>query len=65
MKFDIDIHHSPPGAAEIMHARMKGCRLIGYTDDMAEGPDADQIEIPLKPTQNVMVRPDGKEVVLL
>lgn len=63
--FDIDIHHSPPGAVNIAHARMKGCRLLGYTDDMAEGDDADQIELPLDPMECCNVLPDGREVVLL
>lgn len=65
IRFDVDIHHSPPGSAAISHARLKGCRLIGYTDDMAEGPDADQIELPLSPMENCNVLEDGREVVLL
>lgn len=64
IRFDVDVMHSPPGVADISHARMKGCRLLGYTDDMAEGNDADQIEIPVKPAENVMIV-DDKEVVLL
>lgn len=64
VKFDIDVQHSPPGATEISHHRMKGCSLNGYTDDMAEGNDADQIEIPVSPMENVQMV-DGKEVVLL
>lgn len=63
--FDIDIDHSPPGVASIQHTRLKGCRLIGYTDDMAEGPDADQIELPLSIIEAANVLPDGREVVLL
>lgn len=63
--FDIDIDHSPPGVTSIQHTRMKGCRLIGYTDDMAEGPDADQIDLPLSVIENCNVLPDGREVVLL
>lgn len=63
--FDVDIDHSAPGAASIQHTRIKGCRLIGYTDDMAEGPDADQIEIPLSVIEVANVLDDGREVVLL
>lgn len=64
IKFDIDIQHSPPGVVDISHHRMKGCSLNGYTDDMAEGNDADQIEIPVSPMENCQIV-DGKEVVLL
>lgn len=63
--FDIDIHHSPPGNPAMSHVRIKGCRLLGYSDDMAEGPDADQIELTLNPIENVNVLDDGREVVLL
>jgi hypothetical protein len=63
--FDVDIHHSPPGQAPIQHTRIKGSRMIGYTDDMAEGPDADQVEIPLHVVEVATVLDDGREVVLL
>jgi hypothetical protein len=62
--FDIDVHHSPPGATEIAHTRIKGCRLLGYSDDMSEGNDADQVELTLNPIENVNMI-DGQEVVLL
>lgn len=63
--FDIDISHSPPGQAPIQRTRIKGCRVLGYSDDMAEGPDADQIEIPLSVIEVANVLDDGREVVLL
>lgn len=62
--FDVDLHHSPPGATEIAHTRIKGCRLLGYSDDLSEGNDADQIELTLNPIEVVNII-DGKEVVLL
>jgi hypothetical protein len=61
--FDVDIHHSPPGQAEISHVRIKGCRLLGYSDAMTEGPDADQVELTLNPIEVVQVI-DGVEVLL-
>lgn len=64
VNFDVDIQHSPPGATAISHHRLKGCVLNGYTDDMAEGNDADQIEIPIDPMENVQIV-DGQEIVLL
>lgn len=63
--FDVDVHHSPPGNPAMSHVRSKGCRLLGYSDDMAEGPDADQIELTLNPIENVNVLEDGTEVLLL
>lgn len=62
--FDVDVQHSPPGAVSISHSRIKGCRLLGYSDAMTEGNDADQIELTLSPMENVQVV-DGQEVVLL
>jgi len=64
VSFDIDLHHSPPGAVEIAHTRIKGCRLLGYSESLAEGPDPDQIELTLNPMEicNII---DGREVVLL
>lgn len=62
--FDIDVQHSPPGETRIHHVRIKGCRMLSHTDDMAEGNDADQIEVSLNPMEVVNIV-DGKEVVLL
>lgn len=62
--FDVDISHTPPGQDPIQKTRIKGCRLAGYSDDMAEGPDADEIEIPLDIIEVATVLPDGREVVL-
>ncbi len=62
--FDVDVQHSPPGEVKISHVRIKGCRLLGYSDDMSEGNDADQIEITLSPMENCQIV-DGQEIVLL
>lgn len=62
--FQIDIAHTPPGSDPIQTLRVKGCRLAGYSDDMAEGPDADQVEVPLSVIEVANVLPDGREVVL-
>lgn len=64
VRFDIDVQHSPPGETSIFHNRLKGCRLLSYSDDMSEGNDADQIELSLKPIENVQII-DGREMVLL
>lgn len=45
--FDILIQHTPPGESGIFTVSILGCRVIGRTSDMAEGADADKIEIPL------------------
>lgn len=64
INFDVDVQHSPPGAPNISHVRIKGALLSGYTDDMSEGNDADQIEIPLDVMENVQIV-NGVEVALL
>jgi hypothetical protein len=62
--FDIDISHTPPGQDAIQKTRIKGCRLAGYSDSIAEGPDADQVEVPLSVAEVASVLADGREVVL-
>lgn len=64
VKFDLDIQHSPPGVVQPFHTRMKGCRLLGYSDDMTEGDDADMIELPLHVLEVANIL-NGQEVVLL
>lgn len=62
--FDITIQHTPPGETEIYVRRVKGCRLLGDSDDNKEGNAADLIEVTLNP----MVVADvinGQEIVLL
>jgi hypothetical protein len=62
--FDIMIQHSPPGETDIYKTKIKGCRYLGDSDDMAEGPDADQVEVTVDCMEIVNII-DGKEVVLL
>lgn len=62
--FDVDVQHSPPGVAEISHVRIKGALMSGYTDDMAEGEDAETVEVPLDVMEVVEVR-NGVEIALL
>lgn len=62
--FDIMIQHTPPGEVEIYTTKIKGCRYLGDADDMAEGSDADQIEVTLNPIEIVNII-DGEEVVLV
>lgn len=62
--FDVDVQHSPPGESRISHVRIKGCRLLGYSDDMSEGNDADQIELTLSPMEVCQIV-NGREIVLL
>lgn len=62
--FDIEIQHTPPGEAEIYVVRIKGCRLLGRSLSMAEGTDADKVEIALSPLY-IAEFIDGEEVVLL
>jgi hypothetical protein len=62
--FDVDVQVIPPGAtAPSAHVRIKGCRLLGYSDSMSEGNDAQQIEITLNPMEIVTVK-EGQELVL-
>ncbi len=62
--FDVDIQHTPPGETRIYHRRLKGCRLLGFSDDMKEGTEADKLDITLNPVLVVDIV-DGKEIVLL
>ncbi len=62
--FDVDVQHTPPGETRIYHTRLKGCRLLGYSDDMKEGTESDKIDLTLNPIEVVQVV-DGKEIVLL
>jgi len=45
--FDVTCMFSPPGEADIFKFKIIGARVIGRTLDMAEGSDAQKIEIPL------------------
>jgi len=54
--FDMIIQHTPPGEVDIFKVKIAGCRVLGRSSDMAEGADADKIEIPLSP---MLIEEDG------
>jgi hypothetical protein len=58
--FNINIQFTPPGSDDILEYRIKGCRIGGRKIAAAEGNDAQQIEIPLRPIEVVDVL-DGEE----
>lgn len=60
---DILIQHTPPGETDIFVTKIKGCRLKGLSMEMAEGNDADQVELELDPIDVVHII-DGEEVGL-
>lgn len=62
--FDVLIQHTPPGETEIYTTKIKGCRVLGHSDDMAEGTDPDQVEVTLSPIEIVQII-DGVEVALV
>lgn len=62
--FQIQIQHTPIGDEEIYERLIKGCRLMGDSLNMAEGTDADTVEIPLNTIEVVNIV-DGLEVVML
>lgn len=64
VSFDITVHHTPPGEAEIYVVHLLGCRLLERGLDMKEGNDADKVSTDLNPISIVELI-DGKEVVLL
>jgi hypothetical protein len=45
--FDVLIQHTPPGSTAVLKTKIVGCRIVGRTADMAEGSDADKIEVPI------------------
>lgn len=62
--FDVLIQHTPVGETEIYQTKIKGCRLLGASASMAEGVDADVLELTLNPIEIVQII-DGVEVALL
>lgn len=55
---------TPPGSVEIFERRAKGCRMTSAPMALAEGTDADQIEVSLS-VVDVVDMIDGEEVSLL
>lgn len=62
--FDILIQHTPPGETDIYQVKIKGCRLLGRAWKLAEGPDAEKVDVKLHPIEIVDII-DGEEIVLL
>lgn len=62
--FDILCQHTPIGTDEIFTAKIKGCRIVGRSDDNKEGNESDKIEVALNPIQIVELI-DGVEIVLI
>jgi len=62
--FDVTIQYTPIGEAEIYETRIKGCRLLGDSEDGKEGQDANMVEVTLNPIEIVEMI-DGEEIVLL
>lgn len=63
--FLVEVQYTPVGSDRIYHYRLKGCRMLGETDNAAEGTDASQIECPLSVLEKVHVKADGTEVIYL
>jgi len=53
--FQIVVQHTPSWSTEIYEYRLEGVRLAGRTMNGAEGPDADQVEVPINVLQIVDV----------
>lgn len=62
--FDILVQHTPPEESEIYTTKIKGCRLLGDSEDMGEGTDAQQLEITLNPIEVVNII-NNEEILLL
>lgn len=62
--FNIGVLWTPVGSDDIFERRYKGCRILGATQDSAEGNDAQQIEVPIDVLE-IADFVDGVEIVLL
>lgn len=62
--FGVTVQHTPFGVDNIFEIRAEGCRTVGLTFSMAEGVDADKVDVPLS-IMNLVYILDGVEVVLL
>lgn len=62
--FDILVQWTPPGEVDIYTLKIKGCRLLGRSEQSQEGSDAEKIEITLNPIEIAEIV-DGVEIVLL
>lgn len=55
---------TPPGDTLIYQIKVKACRLVGRAFTMAEGPDAEVVDVPVTCKEVVEIY-DGQEVVLI
>ncbi len=62
--FDIVIKHTLEGESDINCTKLLGCRLDKDAHKLAEGPDADMVDVDLNPISIVEII-DGVETVLL
>lgn len=62
--FDVMLQHTPFGETDIYQTKWKGCRYLGDSEDMSEGNDADQIEVPISTLEIVNII-DGVEILLI
>ena len=54
--FDIIVQHTPPGSTDIFMVKIVGCRITGRSHDMAEGADAEKVELPINA---MLIEEDG------
>jgi hypothetical protein len=59
--FDVLVQHTPPNSTAILRTKIAGCRVVGRSADMAEGADADKVEV----TLDVMRVEEGDGISLL
>lgn len=62
--FGVHVQHTPPGSVKIHEYICEGARLLAWNMDHAEGPDPDQVEVPLS-IMNFAHLIGGRKVVLL
>jgi hypothetical protein len=62
--FDVQVQHTPPGSVEVFERRAKGIRILGDTMNMAEGTEADVVDVPCSVIEIVDVV-NGEEIALL
>lgn len=62
--FTILIQRTPPGETDIFVTKIKGCRLMSNAVSLAEGSDADLVEVAVH-TKEIVDIIDGQEVLLV
>jgi hypothetical protein len=61
--FDLLLQHSPLGDSRIYAVKMSGCRLLGASNDMKQGNEADMIEVTVNPIEVSTKSSTGKWLV--